>query len=298
MTGGIKNSRYAATKSGWFDGFTFSDWFHQSFLPHVRHQPGKKVLIGDNLSSHITLEVIDSCRKQNIEFVCFPPNSTDKMQPLDVGYFRSLKGKWREQLRKYAKEDPSQRLLDKVRFPGMLKEVVEALDTKELMTKAFGKCGLVPLNRQKVLDRIPSARTSQEIARDLDSVLAKTLEVRRFGDGQKKQRGRGKKVPAGKSYTADSSEEEGHSDEEKGSEEKGSEEEDDVNDGEDIEEDEVEDEVQDGEKEDQMESDEELPDTEFRVGKKIGGSYVIAMYEGQWFLAQVCFDQANVKKVH
>ena len=71
-----------------------------------------------------------------------------------------------------------------------------------------------------------------------------------------------------------------------------------MNDGEDIEEDEVEDDVQDGEKEDQMESDEELPDTEFRVGKKIGGSYVIAMYEGQWFLAQVCFDQANVKKVH
>ena len=265
MTGGIKGSRYAATKSGWFDGFTFSDWFHMSFLPHVRHLPGRKVLVGDNLSSHISLEVIDSCKKHNIEFACFPPNSTDKMQPLDVGYFRSLKGKWREQLRKYAKEDPSQRLLDKVRFPGMLKEVIEALDTKELMTKAFGKCGLVPLNRQKVLDRIPSARTSQEMARDLDSVLVQTLEVRRFGDGQKKQRGRGKKVPPGKSYTADSSEE-GDSEEEKDSEE-----EDDVNDGEDKEEDEVQDGVDD-QGEDQMESDKELPDPEYSVGKKIGGS--------------------------
>ena len=105
------------------------------------------------------------------------------MQPLVVGYFRLLKGKWTEQLMKYAKEDPSQRLLNKVRFPAILKAVIEALDTEELMEKAFTRCGLVPLNRQKVLDKIPSARTSQEMARDLNSVLAKALEIRQFGLG-------------------------------------------------------------------------------------------------------------------
>jgi len=318
MKGGIKGSRYTVTTSGWFDGFTFSDWFHSSFLPHVRRLPGKKVLIGDNLSSHITMEVIDSCRTNNIEFVCFPPNSTDKMQPLDVGYFRSLKGKWREQLRKYAKEDPSQRLLDKVRFPAMLKEVVEALDTEVLMENAFTRCGLVPLNRQKVLDRIPSARTSLEMARDLDSVLAKTLEVRRFGDGKKKQRGRGKKVPAGKSYTEESEEEkdseEDSEEKEDSEEEKDSEEEDNVDvdellgGGDEVEtrrskrkrwsvESEGEENVLEDQVEDQMEEEEEEEEEEVAdLGCAVGGSYVIAMYEGQWFLAQVCFDQANVKK--
>ena len=44
------------------------------------------------------------------------------------------------------------------------------------------------------------------------------------------------------------------------------------------------------------ESDEELPDLEVGIGRKIAGSYVVATYEEQWFLAQVCVDQTNVKK--
>jgi hypothetical protein len=52
--------------------------------------PGKKLLICDNLSSHVSLEVISLCRENNIEYVCLPPNSTDKMQPLDVGIFGSI----------------------------------------------------------------------------------------------------------------------------------------------------------------------------------------------------------------
>jgi hypothetical protein len=31
--GGIKGARYSATKSGWFDTFTFPDWFKNVFLP-------------------------------------------------------------------------------------------------------------------------------------------------------------------------------------------------------------------------------------------------------------------------
>jgi hypothetical protein len=42
---------------------------------------------------------------------------------------------------------------------------------------------------------------SQQIARDLNNVLLKTMKANRFGDGKKKQ-GRGKQIPAGKSYTA------------------------------------------------------------------------------------------------
>jgi len=65
----------------------------------VRRRPGKHVLLGDNLSSHLSVEVIDSCREHNVEFVCLPVNSTDKMQPLDVGFFAPLKGAWRKLLK-------------------------------------------------------------------------------------------------------------------------------------------------------------------------------------------------------
>jgi hypothetical protein len=82
----------------------------------------------------------------------------------------------------------------------MLKELVQSLNPKEHLPKAFEKCGLCPINREKVLDRLPSIVESEEIARHIDSTLLKRLEMRRFGEASKKKP-RGKKTPAGQSYT-------------------------------------------------------------------------------------------------
>ncbi|KAJ8943077.1 hypothetical protein NQ314_009837 [Rhamnusium bicolor] len=49
---------YNRTCHGWFDAQTFTDWFVTIFLPHAKRLVGRKVLIGDNLSSHFTDEVI------------------------------------------------------------------------------------------------------------------------------------------------------------------------------------------------------------------------------------------------
>jgi hypothetical protein len=57
---------------------------------------------------------------------------------------------------------------------------------------------MVPLNPEKVLERIPSAVETQQAARHLDAALLQRLEVRRFGDSTPKMP-RGKKVPAGQS---------------------------------------------------------------------------------------------------
>ena len=131
------------------------DWFKKLFLPHVRRQPGRKLLIGDNLASHISMEVIRLCKENDIMFVCLPANSTDKMQPLDVGIFGPMKSAWRKQLLFYAEKDPAAQLLQKTEFPRMLKELVESLKPMEHLPKAFEKCGLCPINREKVLDRLP-----------------------------------------------------------------------------------------------------------------------------------------------
>jgi hypothetical protein len=119
---GVKGAVYNSSSSGWFDMHSFTDWFQKIFLPHVRRQPGRKLLIGDNLASHISVEVISQCRDNNIQFVCLPPNSTDKMQPLDVGFFGPMKQAWRKQLKAYSDRSPSAKLLQKTEFPRMLKE--------------------------------------------------------------------------------------------------------------------------------------------------------------------------------
>jgi len=93
-------SRYNRTPHGWIDGVTFQDWVFLSFLHHAKRLPGKKVLIGDKLSSHIQQEVIIECERSHISFVCFPKNSTHLTQSLDVGFFRPLKQAWRCTLEK------------------------------------------------------------------------------------------------------------------------------------------------------------------------------------------------------
>lgn len=79
------------------------------------------MLIGDNLASHLTVDVIDTCREHQIEFVCLPAHSTHAMQPLDVGVFGPMKGYWKEQLGKYRERRPKLSLLNKLHFPAMLK---------------------------------------------------------------------------------------------------------------------------------------------------------------------------------
>lgn len=49
---------YNRTHSGWFDHIVFQGWFMSLMLPTLRRQKGTKVLIGDNLSSHISGEVM------------------------------------------------------------------------------------------------------------------------------------------------------------------------------------------------------------------------------------------------
>ena len=49
---------------------------------------GKKVLIGDNLSSHLSAEIIQKCEENKIAFCFLPSHSTPLLQPLDVAFFR------------------------------------------------------------------------------------------------------------------------------------------------------------------------------------------------------------------
>ena len=68
-------------------------------LPDLKKQQGKKVLIGDNLSSHLSESVIKACNDNNISFVCLLSNSTHLLQPLDVAFFAPLKRIWHHLLR-------------------------------------------------------------------------------------------------------------------------------------------------------------------------------------------------------
>ncbi|XP_063216730.1 uncharacterized protein LOC134527736 [Bacillus rossius redtenbacheri] len=76
---GIEGSRYNSNKSGWFDMELFEDWFMTICFPYLRKLEGRKAVLGDNLASHISVQVVRVCEENDIAFILLPPNSTHWM---------------------------------------------------------------------------------------------------------------------------------------------------------------------------------------------------------------------------
>lgn len=204
---GPKGTVYSCSKSGWFDMYQFEMWFCKLLLPRLKRLPGKKLILGDNLSSHISIYVIDLCKANDIRFVCLPPNSTDKLQPLDVGVFGPMKAAWRTVLTEYKRKNPKVVGIQKTDFPSLLASMLEKADPGKHLPAAFDRCGLYPLNPERGMERIPSrhmATDKDTTTALLDSTLGEMLEeLRGVGNIEKKKRGKKLKVPPGKSFCKD-----------------------------------------------------------------------------------------------
>lgn len=160
--GGPDGSRYNRTKSGWFDNFCFSDYVETIALPYLRRLPGKKYMIGDNLSSHLSLDLIKKCAENDVHFIFLPANSTHLTQPLDVAFFRPLKMAWRAILLQWKKgPGKNEATIQKSKFPSLLKKLCESCKSENVIS-GFRKCGIVPLQRKEVLKVLPSSDLSSE----------------------------------------------------------------------------------------------------------------------------------------
>nr|CAH7712405.1 unnamed protein product [Callosobruchus chinensis] len=202
-------ARYNRTEHGWMDAQTFTDWFTSAFLPHAKELEGRKVLLGDNLSSHFTNEVLQLCRENNIDFVCLPKNSTHLTQPLDVGFFRAFKTAWRSTLSKWKHDHSSSTTVDKKDFPHLLDNTLNEMDKKSddgssairrHVISSFRATGIVPLDPERVLHKLPDIPVDENI---VHNVLVNYLQEKRFGSSSSRRNIKRQKldVQPGKSIT-------------------------------------------------------------------------------------------------
>lgn len=156
IEGGPENTQYNRTLSGWFDTQCFEDWFLKTALPYLRRKEGKKVLICDNLASHLSYRIIKSCTENDIQFVFLPKNSTHLCQPLDVAVFGPLKRVWREILTEWKRTHKG--VVPKSVFPSLLKKLMEKSKEGGSMSNnivsGFRATGIIPFDPEQVLKRI------------------------------------------------------------------------------------------------------------------------------------------------
>ena len=170
---GPPNCFYSTSKSGWFNMPVFDDWFERVVVPWaVSKRPLNTVMIGDNLSAHISPVTLKLASEVGISFRLLPPNTTHYLQPLDVAVFSPLKLAWRKQLTDYKRDTLNKSLLKK-HFSEQFKILCSSIKADNVKS-GFRATGLIPYDPEAAVARMPS-RGRQEVHDQDGGVLAASL---------------------------------------------------------------------------------------------------------------------------
>lgn len=87
--GANPNTVFHVSDNGWMTNELFFERFKLFvvMVPTVR----PVLLVSDGHGSHITIEVIEYARSNEIHLLCLPSHTSHILQPLDVGVFKSFK---------------------------------------------------------------------------------------------------------------------------------------------------------------------------------------------------------------
>lgn len=87
--GAIPNTMLEVSESGWINQDIYLKWF-EFFINNI--PPARPVLlIQDGHGSHISIQLIEKARANDIHLLCLPAHTTHLLQPLDVGVFKPFK---------------------------------------------------------------------------------------------------------------------------------------------------------------------------------------------------------------
>lgn len=212
--GGPPGARYNRTKSGWFDSASFEDWFFTIILPWAKSREGPKLVIGDNLSSHFSTEVLKMCKQNNILFVCLPANTTHLTQPLDVAFYGPMKKLWRSILEQWRiTAGRNKESLPKETFPKLLKKLMLELENNKVknILSGFAATGIKPFSPERVLKKLPIGvlneqsdgcnPTPENSSATMQNVVIEMLSKMRQGPQTKVTKKKKLPVKAGKSIS-------------------------------------------------------------------------------------------------
>lgn len=146
--GGPDYALYARSDSGWVDSELFFEWMKKVFIRYI--VPERPVfLLVDGHKSHLTIDLIDLCRENEIILFCLPPHTTHALQPLDVSVFKALKAHFARSLRAFCFTKKNF-MVSKRDFSRVLKEPFEMAFSMTNIKQGFKKCGVFPFNPNAV----------------------------------------------------------------------------------------------------------------------------------------------------
>lgn len=151
-----------ASPSGWMN----TDLFLKTMEHFIKHTCSSKenpsLLLYDNHESHLSIAVLNFAKENGVTILTFPPHSTNKLQPLDVGIFKPFSLAYNSAVDSWLIHHPGK--------PISIYEVAACVGEAFLksmlpsnITSAFKKCGIYPYNRNifTEVDFLPSSVTDR-----------------------------------------------------------------------------------------------------------------------------------------
>lgn len=144
VVGGPPGAAYCTTDSGWMEKPAMRP-FMNFFIEQMENRPKPNLLYMDGHGAHFDAAALQQGYDNEVHAFCIPPNSTHMYQPLDVGYFRQLKGSSRKAVANFYDDTRRSKSITNHNFAPLLKEMLENTDPKKMMN-AFRHTGLYPFN--------------------------------------------------------------------------------------------------------------------------------------------------------
>jgi hypothetical protein len=193
------NCHFSASPTGWTNDNIALEWMEAIFEPSTAEKAGRKkrLLLLDGHGSHVNMRFLNWCQTHRIIVATYPPHTTHRLQPLDVGLFSPLATKYSQQLNGFLERSQGICGIRKRHFYPLFEPAFKDAFTAANITSSFAKSGLHPFDPSVVIKKLktpPSSRPTTAGTSSSSNAPKKARKKVRFLDNMVY---RAKKEPGG-----------------------------------------------------------------------------------------------------
>ncbi|XP_022830992.1 uncharacterized protein LOC111359630 [Spodoptera litura] len=146
LNGAPPNSWAECSDSGWITADIFLRWFQKFVKLTNASKTNPVMLILDGHASHTqNLQLVDNAREHGVTIICFPPHTTHKLQPADVGFMRPLSIFYDQALTAWLRSNPG-KVVSQLQVAELFGQAFIRAATMSTAINAFKTCGISPYN--------------------------------------------------------------------------------------------------------------------------------------------------------
>lgn len=158
---------FGASITGWTSDEHGFEWLQSVFDKETRSKARRswRLLFLDGHGSHLNMRFLDWCQEHKILIACYPPHSTQRLQPLDISCFAPLATYYSQGLDDLIRQSEGHTSIKKRDFFSIFWPAFQQAFRKEVIESAWSRTGIWPLNPEAVLKAFPEHHLSPEQSR-------------------------------------------------------------------------------------------------------------------------------------